>query len=63
MNSCNKNNITVIKETIYEAQRFIRKARFWLDRIEKKDTWSSKEGGACKRASMDLTRSLVRLRR
>lgn len=56
-----------ITEAIAEAKRFIHRAEV-LQARRKKDTWlkqwdASREGGACRRASMDLTRALADLRR
>ena len=45
-----------------EAERFMAKAQAWLKRL-RADVIKSKEGSACKRASMDLTRALAELRR
>ena len=58
--------VNKINSAITEAQRFIQTAFAWKKRIEKDEdglVWTSKEGGACKRASMDLSRSLTELRR
>ena len=55
-----------IDNAIVEAKRFIRKAELWA-RLLGNDRFAyisgSTEGGACKRASMDLTRALVPLRK
>ena len=57
------------KEAIQEAKRFILKAEASLralkDRSNNRLVYisGSKETGACKRASMDLTRALSNLRR
>jgi len=54
-----------IENAVIEARRFIIKATVWKRRLchDKVAYLSgSKEGGAAKRASMDLTRSLVKLR-
>lgn len=60
------NKITQIDAAIKEAQQFIQKAFAWKKRL-KSDSMvgisGSKEGGACKRASMDLTRALVDIRK
>ena len=46
-----------------EARKFIQRAAAWKKRLYcDGEVGSSKEGGACKRASMDLTRSLVKVR-
>ena len=58
--------IDEIELTILEANRFIKKAVAWKMRIihdELAGISGSKEGGAAKRASMDLSRSLADLRR
>ena len=58
--------IIQIDTAIKEAQQFIQKASAWKKRL-KSDSMAgisgSKEGGACKRASMDLTRALVDIRK
>ena len=63
-------NLLLLANAIYEAERFIAKAkqaqmRQETERREKGD-WTqvaSKETAACRRASMDLTRALATLRR
>lgn len=56
--------VNKINAAITEAQRFIQTAFAWKKRIRADDSvWTSKEGAACKRASMDLTRALTELRR
>ena len=54
-----------INNVIFEAKRFIKKAELWNKRINE-DKYAlisgSKEGGAAKRASLDLTRALSNLR-
>ena len=47
-----------IKEAVREAKRFIEKAK-----TVRADWRPSKEAGALKRASMDLTRALAELRK
>ena len=55
--------VNKINSAITEAQRFVQTAFAWKKRIKEDDAvWTSKEGGACKRASMDLTRALTELR-
>jgi hypothetical protein len=57
--------IDKIDEAVFEARRFIRRATEWR-KILKKDksaVYGSKQGGACKRSSMDLTRALAELRK
>ena len=56
--------VNKINSAITEAQRFVQTAFAWKKRIKKDGSvWTSKEGGACKRASMDLARALSELRR
>ena len=56
--------IEKVKEAICEATRFIKKARLVLKRAEgRKYLYINKENAACRRASMDLTRSLAELRK
>jgi hypothetical protein len=51
-------------DAVSEAQRFISKAADWLDLDNQyKGISGTKEGGALRRASMDLTRSLARMRK
>ena len=55
--------VNKINQAIMEAQRFVKTAFAWKKRIkEDGSVWTSKEGGACKRASMDLTRALAAMR-
>ena len=57
-------SINNLNKAIEEAQRFILRAMEYKKRL-KKDNWASygcKEGASCKRASMDLTRELVKVR-
>ena len=67
MNISNMNHplYNALSESIAEANRFIEKAKLaQLVLIENKYAWSgTKETGAAKRASMDLTRSLVTVRK
>ena len=64
-------DIETIVKARREAKRFITASRAWIDRIEDdsgssfrvKHIKPSKQGGACKRTSMDLTRVLADLRR
>jgi len=53
-----------LDKSIFEAERFIKKAKEAKSRIavEKRAAYGSKETGAVKRSSMDLTRSLSILR-
>lgn len=53
---------------IREAERFIGRARAWMDRFhaESQSSWSclnTREGGAMDRASLDLSEALVKLRK
>ena len=50
-------------EAMTEARRFLKKAEAAMRVLEVYELSSSKETGACRRASMDLTRSLAELRR
>lgn len=58
--------IVKIDDSVIEARRFIKRATAWKKRL-KSDGMAyligSKEGGAAKRASMDLTRILAELRK
>jgi len=58
--------LEILITAIGEAERFIKRAKDWKRRIET-DKYAlisgTKEGSACKRASMDLTRALVDIRR
>ena len=56
--------IEKVEEAIYEAERFIEKARLALKRAEgRKYFYIAKENASCLRASLDLTRSLAELRK
>lgn len=58
--------IVKIEFAVSEAYRFIGKATNWKRRLSSDESaymFSSKEGGAAKRASLDLTRSLAELRK
>ena len=62
-----QDKIRKIDAAMVEAIRFINAARAWREALLRVDKLGyhfsrSKEGGACKRASMDLTRSLAELR-
>lgn len=48
---------------VAEAKRFLEAAKAWQTRTPEYDWQGSKEGGAVKRASMDLTRALAELRK
>ncbi len=57
--------IEKVEEAINEARRFIKKAVKVLRRNDKEKyaIYCSKETAACRRSSMDLTRSLAELRK
>lgn len=64
MSKVAKFRLKQIETAIVDAQRFLKTAEDWKTKIiEMGDIYSSKEGGSCKRASMDLSRSLVPLRK
>ena len=54
-----------ICDAIFEAKRFIEKAKLAMKQAEDADVPldPSREAGACRRASMDLTRALAEMRR
>jgi hypothetical protein len=54
--------IEALEEAMDEAHRFLRRAVVWRE-VLAEGTYQSKEGAACKRASMDLTRALAEVRR
>jgi len=63
-------NALLLDNAIYEAERFVAKAKLAKLRIEterrEKGDWIqviSHETAACRRASLDLTRALATLRR
>jgi len=57
--------IEKIDFAISEAQRFILRAKQWRQRLNADSyaKYGSKEGGAAKRSSLDLTRALSELRK
>lgn len=57
--------ITKVEEAADEARRFLERATLWLviSKNDKSIQWGSKEGGALRRASMDLTRALTEMRK
>jgi len=64
MNEFRKRKIIKIDNATTEAIRFIAKAKAWRARLgDQYVPFNTKQGGACKRASMDLTRALSDLRR
>ena len=63
-------NYETMQEAITEAKRFIKAAEqvpfHTVKAIDKKDytyITTGKESGACRRASLDLTRALARMRK
>lgn len=52
-----------VVEAIHEARRFIGKAKKVLKGMENSRYFWGKETAACRRSSMDLTRSLAELRK
>lgn len=54
-----------LNDAILEAERFIKKAQAYQMRLvdDSYAIFGCKEGGAAKRASMDLTRALAELRK
>ena len=52
-----------LDEAILEAERFIRKAKQAIAKLEGEWAYGSVEYAAAKRASMDLTRALTPLRK
>ena len=61
----NEERIKRINESLIEVGRFVKRAEKWKARL-KTDRYASisgcREAGDCKRASLDLSRALVRLR-
>jgi hypothetical protein len=60
--------VAKLNEAIREARRFIKRGEVCLKAIPQRDyvvvdILASKESGACRRASMDLTRVLAELRK
>ncbi|MBU0847353.1 hypothetical protein KKH23_09245 [Patescibacteria group bacterium] len=57
--------INKITECIQEAERFIRKAEAWRDRLltDYDSQYGCKESASAKRSSMDLSRVLTELRK
>ena len=57
-----------VKDAVHEATRFLKAAKAWHERMEidLKDNLrflNTREGGALRRASMDLTRALAAMRK
>lgn len=63
MSYYNSKKIEKVKAAISEAERFILAAVLWESKLSERGVFASKEGGAAKRASMDLTRALANMRR
>lgn len=55
--------IILYKLSINEAHRFIERAQAAIDDLKRESTYTSKANATAKRASMDLTNSLVEIRR
>jgi hypothetical protein len=51
-----------VKEAVAECKRFIKRAEALL-KVEYPAQYNPRESGACRRASMDLTRALADLRK
>lgn len=60
-----EDKIEKIDESIFEAKRFILNVSKWKKRLNSSEYMyaSTKEGGAAKRSSLDLTRVLAELRK
>ena len=60
-----KTKIQIYEETIQEAKRFILKANLAVKQLKKDEyaKYGCKETATAKRASMDLTRKLVEIRK
>lgn len=59
-------NLGTVNKAVEEARRFLKAAEAWKkSETDKVPTYAGnpKESGACRRASMDLTRALAELRR
>ena len=52
-----------IEIALMESRRFIQRATAWKRRLKSDSISGSKEGGAAKRSSLDLTRALADLRK
>ena len=59
----NDERIKKINTSIGDAKRFMSTCRNWKEILLGGHIYNSKEGGAAKRASLDLTRSLADLRK
>lgn len=55
--------IKLVDTALAEAERFIQRASAWRKVLRSDISYQSKEGGAAKRSSLDLTRALADLRR
>ena len=51
-----------IDEAVAEAKRFIKRAKELKEANSKEGWWHARESGALRRASMDLTRALAKMR-
>lgn len=65
MNTFKRNKIQLLNEAVFEAKRFTKRVNEWKKILQDDEfgIHASKEGGAAKRASMDLTRVLTKIRR
>lgn len=52
-----------IDEAVAEAKRFLKRAKELKEIASKENWWHAKESGALRRASMDLTRALAKMRK
>lgn len=57
------NHIRNYKISIEEANRYIKRAKAAIEELETPHTYSSRANAAAKRSSMDLSNSLVEIRR
>lgn len=59
-----RTRIREYEEAIYEAERFIKKARLAITALESDEFyWSGPHTAAAKRSSLDLTKILAKLRK
>ena len=56
-------NITSLNKIKEECRLFLNKVNAARVRLEKEDLFYNKETGACRRASMELTRALTEFRK
>ena len=54
-----------VEEAIFESNRFLTRAMEWLarEKIDKFIEMGSREGGALRRASLDLAQALTKMRK